>query len=192
MRRARPVILFFVFFLLAQTASQAALREEWKADKDNKKRKHLFYNGKKMVRSENDTNDDGKPDQFYTYLGVRNFVTREYDRNFDGKIDRRTYGQWDNNRTITIPNGTRMMKIPNPGYRTIWSESDDNFDGIIDVYTDKRKGIKTKAGQKMDLLPMPVPTDEASPEQPATKKGQGKSEAETRVDLLNDRYSAVS
>lgn len=80
-----------------------------------------------------DTNGDGKPDKFYTFLKGRMLVLREYDRNFDGKIDRRALAEWG---TIRYGPG----QPPMPGYLNLWSEEDNDFDGKIDVY--KERGNK--------------------------------------------------
>lgn len=182
MRRAA---LFFLAIFLSQGVSWAALREEWK--NQGKVRTHLFYDGKILVRSEADTNGDGKPDRYYHFFQGREFVLREYDSNYDGKIDKRNYSQWDANKTISTPNGNRMMKIPNPGYKIIWKEEDNNFDGVIDVYRDVRDKSKTKVGRKINTEPAAM-DEEAPKDQLQENPGPEKPEAETRVETLNKKY----
>jgi len=250
MKRRAFFLVAVSFFLLAQTAAWAALREEWQDnDHDGKKETHMFFDGKTPVRAETDTNGDGKPDLFMRYEnGVRSYaeeskkhdgkidtwywynregrllqkahdsngdgkpdqfssfvngdrsaVTREYDRNFDGKIDRRIFLKWDAAKTIPVMNGTRLTRIPNPGYATVWEERDDNYDGIIDYYRDKKDKTHDKKGQPIDPRPIevdvmrqvPAPQRPAGPPSKAPS-GQGKSEEAARVDDFNDRYSLVS
>ncbi|MBI4352695.1 MAG: hypothetical protein HY593_02090, partial [Candidatus Omnitrophica bacterium] len=91
-----------------------------------------------------DTNGDGKPDQFKKLVKGRELVLKEYDRNFDGKIDKRVLAQWDVIRTQPGAPGI-------PGYRNVQREEDNDFDGKIDAY--REKGVKdstAKIGQKMD------------------------------------------
>ena len=87
-----------------------------------------------------DIDYDGKPDQFTEFLKGRSLIMREDDRNRDGKIDKRSLMQWEPNKSITVYNAGRMQKIPNPGYRTLWSEEDNDYDGKVDMY--REQGVK--------------------------------------------------
>lgn len=159
MRSSKAALFFVTIFLLAQTQGWAALREE-KRDKngDGKIDQWLRYNSKgKLVQKAADTNGDGKPDQFQTFpRGSRDLAIKEYDRNFDGKIDKRAWTQWDPAKTIPSVNNGRMSRIPNPSYTTIEREEDNDFDGVIDAgYRKKEKGKKSsevflKIGQPLD------------------------------------------
>jgi len=101
-------------------------------------------------QEQKDKNHDGKPDQFYTFVKGRELVIKEYDRNFDGKIDRRLFTRWDASKTIPLMIGDRFTHTPNPGYEILSKEEDNDFDGTIDVYFDKKDKTKTKTGQPMD------------------------------------------
>lgn len=120
---------------------------------DGKTDAWYYYNDKGVLTYVvADTNKDGQPDTVRRFLKGRNLVLREYDRNFDGKIDKRVLTQWDPNLTISVPNGNKMTRIPRPGYVALWTEEDNNYDGKIDVY--KERGNKNpdqkRIGQPMD------------------------------------------
>jgi len=100
-----------------------------------------------LKNSARDLNHDGKPDSFSEFLKGRNLVLKEFDRNFDGKIDRRSLVQWDPNKGVNVYNGGRVQRIPTPGYTTLWSEEDNDFDGKIDVY--KERGNKNPPTEKI-------------------------------------------
>ena len=161
------------------------------ADKnhDGKMDQWFWYNPSgHLLRKAVDNNGDGKADQFTTlFKGKRDFVTKEYDRNFDGSIDRRQFSHWDPNKSIPTMNGTRMVRIPVPGYATLWKEEDNNFDGILDVYWDKKDKTKTKVGQPIN--PKTLPLEEGEEDEEAKKTaGQGKLGTESLVESMNKKY----
>ncbi len=129
-----------------------------------------------------DTNKDGKPDQFVTMLKGRNLMLREYDRNFDGRIDKRQLVAWSAAR-LKIPG-----QGPIPGYVPLWTEFDDNYDGKIDKYTEKgnKNPSKEKIGQLIDGRPTPA-REEEKPAQSALRQ-DGSSSEERRIKQLNEQY----
>ena len=147
-----------------------------------------FYDEKGVLkRRARDSNKDGKPDQFYELLKGKNLVLKEYDRNYDGKIDKRQLVEWG------------MIKYapniqPTPGYKTIWKEEDNNFDGKIDVCREKgnKEAALKKIGQPIDTLTRaqveaakpPSPSPEPSP---VTGK-KFKSWWDDRIKQLNERF----
>ena len=150
--QTRIYFFLLIFSLVSVRVFAAALKESAEDKNHDGKMDHWYWRDSKnhLVRQAVDNNGDGKPDQFYTFIhGGRDFVIREYDRNFDGKIDKRLLVHWDAGKTIPILNGTRMTRIPNPGYGSVWKEEDNDFDGMIDVYVDKRDKTKTRVGQKI-------------------------------------------
>ncbi len=131
-----------------------------------------------------DTNHDGKPDQFQQMLKGRELVLKEYDRNFDGRIDKRMLMQWDANKKITTFMNGRPGSIPNPGYTWLRKEEDNNFDGKIDVYQERgNKNPSTdRIGKEIDPLPA-KPEDKGGP---ATEKKQEPSEG--LIQKMNEKY----
>lgn len=100
-----------------------------------------------------DTNKDGKPDSFTTFLKGRNLVLRESDRNFDGKIDRRWLTQWNAGRRLPLGLiNNRLEYVTVPGYTTLWSEEDNDFDGKIDAVTERgnQNASKERIGKPID------------------------------------------
>jgi hypothetical protein len=152
----------------------------------------------KLWRKATDTNKDGKPDVWNEFVEAeRELMIQESDRNFDGKIDKRTLKKWNPNKKIQIFSNNRMTSIPNPGYETIWREEDNNFDGIIDVYWNRDKKAASKVGQPMDTaLLNTLSADQESP-QPSVQKPGGtkepkKGETQKLVDTMNQRYGLSS
>ena len=118
------------------------------SDFDGKVDKWITYDseGKAKIIAR-DTHHGGKPDSFETFLKGRELVLKEYDRNFDGRIDKRALMQWDANKKIAIVMNGRVNSIPNPGYVWLWKEEDNNFDGKIDVY--QERGNKNPSTDKI-------------------------------------------
>jgi hypothetical protein len=152
-----------------------------------------YYNEKgALVREDRDTDKDGKPDAFYEYPeGSRQFVWKQYDRNGDGKIDRRLYKQWRPDRKTTLIIGSMPTSIPTPSYVTLIKEEDNDYDGIIDAYYEK--GSKdTKVGQPIRALCV---KDSPSPEsRQAQNSGQvpeqpKKTADRERIERLNEKLA---
>ena len=87
-----------------------------------------------------------------------------------------------------------MTYLPNPGYITIWQETDKNFDGIIDAYRQRdRKGV-SRVGKPMDPAPFqPLDPGVAGP-RPASSQDGGKAERrktdeEELVNRMNERWN---
>ena len=134
-----------------------------------------------------DTNGDGKPNQFITMIKGRNLILKEYDRNFDGRIDKRKLVEWSASR-LRLP-----RQAPLPGYVPLWIESDDNYDGKIDKYTEKgnKNASKEKIGQMIDGQPASAPHEEKSA--PASSEKQDfASIEERRIKQLNDQHGVKS
>lgn len=144
------VLLFFSIFLAASSSFAAQKAETADEDKDGKIDAWFKYDKEGHLKSTaRDTNKDERPDYFSEMLKGRNVVLRESDRNFDGRIDRRWLTQWDpNKRMIT---GMTSNHLPQytvvPGYITVWSEEDNDYDGKIDVYTER--GNKNPSQEKI-------------------------------------------
>ena len=196
----KALLLVLIFLALNQNLSQASSREVWKdQDKAGFKEKHLFLDGKgKLLQKTKDTNADGKPDEYSSYpQGSRNFVLKELDRNFDGKIDKRSLSQWDPNKGISIWDGKRIIKTPVPGYSPIWKEGDNDFDGIIDTYHEKKQKNETaappknKVGQAIDIRPMTVSAQDGV-EKTAKEAGPQPSQEQERIDQLNQKMGLKS
>lgn len=142
-----------------------------------------LYSDKGVLRQiARDTNGDGKPDQFITMLKGRNLMLKEYDRNFDGRIDQRKLVTWSPER----------LKVPGqgaiPGYVPLWTEGDDNFDGLIDVYTEKgnKNPSKEKIGKPIDAQPAPAREEASAPQSP---NANGPSDsAERKLKQLNEQH----
>ena len=131
------VIWMLIFFIQGGIALAAAPRvEKLDADKDGKTDTWKYYDPQgHLSKSAHDSNGDGKPDQFKEMLKSRNLVLREYDRNFDAKIDKRSLVQWNPNKKV--PSGmvnNRLQYLNIPGYDTLWTEEDNDFDGKVDAY----------------------------------------------------------
>lgn len=194
MRLPKTTLFFLTIFLLTQAQGWAGMREE-KKDKngDGKMDQWFQYNSKgKLVQKATDTNADGKPDQFQTFPGgSRDLAIKEYDRNFDGKIDKRAWTQWDPSKTLPSVSNGRITHIPNPGYTTLKKEEDNNFDGVIDVdYRKKEKGqkspvVNSRVGEPIDqALHSTDESDGAS----QTQSQGGSDIPKTKVDRLNEQY----
>ena len=141
-----------------------------------------------LKRRAKDSNKDGKPDQFYEMLKGKNLLMKEYDRNYDGKIDKRQLVEWG-----MIKYGPKTTPIP--GYKTVWKEEDNNFDGKIDVYREKgnKEAAKKKIGKPIDTLTR-AQVEATKPPEPSpspTPQGRikyGKSWWEDRIKKLNERF----
>lgn len=147
---------------------------------------YLYNSAGNLLRVATDANHDGKPDRFKEFLqGSRAFAIEETDTNFDGKVDKRRFLQWNANKRIPLFNNNRMTYIPNPGYVTLWREEDGNFDGLIDVYYEKasKNPSKTKVGQPMN--PLPTQSEEAEKPPKGSKPGEA---AESLVQQMNKKY----
>lgn len=161
---------------------------------DGKADQWIVYNAKgSSFWKATDSNADGKPDQYMFFpKGGRELVLKEYDKNFDGKIDKRSFSFWDPNKKISYPNGNRMMSTPNPGYRVITSETDADFDGIIDQYLNKEDRKISKLGQAIDgrvTTPPSVNYDDADEEKSdAQPEDMFKARETDRLKQLNDKY----
>ncbi len=142
MKRRAVFFLSTVILLAAGPVPAAPKMEALDQDKDGRPDTWLWRDAENNLKSTaKDTNKDGKPDYFSELLRGRNLVMRESDRNFDGRVDRRWLTQWDpNKRMITgmgrnnIPQYTAM-----PGYITLWTEEDNDFDGTMEKRTERGK-----------------------------------------------------
>ena len=209
--RTRPAAGLAAAFLLFAPALYAADRTEWvDQDKDGRKETKVYYEGQKIVKSESDrdgdgkidtwttynetghawkraadTNKDGKRDQFKEFInGDREFVIQENDLNFDGKLDRRKFSKWNPNKSLQVFNGSRMMRIPNPGYVTLWKEEDTDFDGIIDKYYEKGKPrASARIGKPIATRPV-LPVES----KPAQASRSPKSLNEEKIKRLNEKH----
>jgi hypothetical protein len=102
-------------------------------------------------------------------------VLREVDTNFDGKIDKRRLTEW-----TLLKYGPGIPEIP--GYKNLWREEDTDFDGNVDIYTEKgQKTPSDKIGKPMDPSLTPIPGEE-NPED------GGILGAQRLVDDRNERY----
>ena len=107
-------------------------------------------------------------------------MLKEYDRNFDGRIDQRKLVTWSPER----------LKIPGqgaiPGYVPLWVEGDDDFDGLIDVYTEKgnKNPSNQKIGKPIDVQPTPA---HDSPQQSSAANKPSDSEQQ-KIRQLNDQH----
>lgn len=145
-----------------------------------------YYNSKEQVaRRTYDRNKDGKTDEYWQFIqGGRDFVLKEYDRNNDGKIDKRVFSRWDAKKRMTVPQGTRLTYVAMPGYKSVWREEDNDFDGKIDVYRGKEvKGAPSRLGLAID--PNPALPEE---EEKTVAKKAGKTATTKRVDRMNERF----
>ncbi len=148
-----------------------------------------LHNAKgRMIQEFQDSNADEKWDKFFTYpFATRDFVLREADRNFDGKIDRRSFSEWDANKSVVIPQGNRMTRTPMPGYSVVWSEDDNDFDGLIDVYANREDKTKDLKGSKMNIASS-APPEEKPEEVQDSGSAVYESESQRRVQELNEKH----
>lgn len=147
-----------------------------------------FYDAQGILtRSARDSNADGKPDSFKLMLKGREIILREDDKNADGKIDKRRLTQWALIKRGPGDPGTL-------GYKTLWREEDNDFDGIIDVYKERgnAEAGKEKIGQAMDTNLTPVPDPEPKPAAGSAEDAK-LSQEKRHVDRMNKRfgYSAI-
>lgn len=164
------------------------------ADFDGKIDTWYLYDPKGSSKSVmRDTNKDGKPDQFTQMIQGRGLVLKEHDKNYDGKIDKRTLNQWDGNKSMSIYTGGRMQRIAVPGYVVLWVEEDSNFDGKVDAYRERgnKNPSKTRVGQPMQTSPAlpdaaPAESQGSSPEE----SEKTKTRSEKLIEGLNERYGS--
>lgn len=112
---------------------------------DGKPETWVYFDvNEKVRRRARDKNLDGKPDHWYYQLETREQERgqiREYDKNFDGKVDKREMTLFQFRKAI----GTQ-------DHVWQWKEEDKDFDGLIDVY--RIRGEKNpkpnKVGTKMN------------------------------------------
>ncbi len=152
---------------------------------DGKTDYERLHNSKgSMIQELRDSNADEKWDSFATFpQGTREIVLRETDRNFDGKIDRRSYEMWDANKSIVVPQATGFSRTPVPGYSVVWAEEDDDYDGIIDQYRNREDKTKDLKGKKMNVEHAAVPQEASKKKSVSTK-----TRSELHVEQLNKDY----
>lgn len=140
MKWLRSASLLAAALLLATPLLAAPKTETKDADGDGKIDQWFQYDEAGHLKTTaKDTNQDGNPDTFTEMLKGRALVLRESDRNFDGRVDRRWLTEWDANKRLMTGmsrNNTPQYTIV-PGYKTLWSEEDNDFDGKIDVYQER-------------------------------------------------------
>ena len=179
-----------MMFLAAVLLPALLFAEEKTVEKDSDKDGRIdaweVREGETLVRSAKDTNRDGKPDQFRQMMQGRSLVLRSFDRNFDGRIDKRSLNAWNPDKKIPVPEGTRMRYLSTPGYSTLWREEDNDFDGKVDVYWEKGQKdgapISARVGQPIDVEEKPAGQPEESNQNP------DESPSERRIRLLNERH----
>jgi hypothetical protein len=112
-----------------------------------------------LYRIAHDRNLDGEPDSFKYMEKGRDIVLREDDKNYDGNIDRRSLTEW-----------AYMKNTKTHGYRYIWTEQDNDFDGIIDKYRvrGEKNPVPNKMGSNIALTPK---EDEPPSEEKKSNKG---------------------
>ncbi|OGW91491.1 MAG: hypothetical protein A3D28_02390 [Omnitrophica bacterium RIFCSPHIGHO2_02_FULL_63_14] len=130
------------------------VKAEQDSDFDGRVDRWFIYDQKGSLRkSAQDKNKDGKPDSFRELVKGRSLVLQEQDRNFDGRIDRRSLLEWKPDRKMPLYTN-RLEYLIVPGYVSLWTEEDKDFDGKIDVYTNKaKKGSPSRVGQPIDKPP---------------------------------------
>ncbi|HTL70864.1 MAG TPA: hypothetical protein VL404_06195 [Candidatus Eisenbacteria bacterium] len=137
----------------------------------------------KMALLAKDSNADGKPDKFQKMLKGPQLLLKEYDMNFDGRIDHRKIVEWT---MIRYSPGTPKT----PGYRNVMREEDSDYDGKIDLYREKgNKDPKKKIGEPMD--PKHAEKDPDKPKPAAAGGGGGastKDRLDRLIDTMNERY----
>lgn len=136
--------------------------------------------GKGFVREAKDTNKDGRPDEITTRMKGRLILLKEYDRNFDGLVDKRKWSEWGSRRLA--PGQPEV-----PGYQTMWREEDDDFDGRIDHAFVKgdAAAAKAKIGKPMEGAPYRSAEERAKE---AAAAGPGPGPNERRVKSMNEKF----
>ena len=144
----------------------------------------MIYSAEGVLKqTAKDKNGDGKPDQFTTMLKGRNLMLKENDRNFNGLIDQRKLVTWSAEK-LKVPG-----QAPVPGYVSLWTEEDNNFDGKIDRYTEKgnKNASKEKVGKPIDSQVAPV-REEAEAAQPSSAGGGEGDPALRKIKQMNDQH----
>ncbi len=168
------------------------------SDQDGRMDRWDFYTTEGEIgRTAKDTDADGAPDKFTTLLNGLQTVIKEQDRNHDGKIDRRSLCEWT---AIKRPGAPTV-----PGHKPLWTEQDDDFNGKIDKYTDKKNpaASKAKIGKPMDgcLTPFPGAPSTAAAQPlgmpaegvlPKASEGPRPARDMQNVDRMNARYGLDS
>lgn len=124
-------------------------------------------------RSARDTNGDGRPDKWNYAVKGRDKALREEDRNFDGKVDRRVLSAW-----------AFRKDIKSWGYAALYREDDDDFDGVIDFWREKKDPkvppSPDRKGQKMEQHPR---TDKSEPKKEAESVSLGQKAVEEKQEF---------
>lgn len=137
----KNMVFFLIFlsfflktgFLMSEEVQTAERIEKVDKDADGIIDEWIYRDAGGVIRRVGkDTNKDGKMDRFMDFLKGRMVVLWEMDRNFDGKVDRRQLDEWGERRLVP---GQPTI----PGYKMIWREEDNDYDGIIDVYKENKK-----------------------------------------------------
>lgn len=96
-------------------------------DGDGRPETWIYFDvNEKVRRRARDKNSDGKPDHWYYQLETREQdrgQIREYDKNYDGKVDKREMTLFQLNKTTKAHQHIWQ-----------WKEEDKDFDGVIDLY----------------------------------------------------------
>ena len=129
-----------LLLLTAYPAIAAARVETEDRDKDGRIDTWKHYEGTKLVLTERDTDGDGRPDTVTKFLKGRELILKSSDTDRDGKTDKRVLSQWKNDRKqiVGVKNGTPQYLMV-PGYESIWTETDTDHDGLIDMYKERGK-----------------------------------------------------
>ncbi len=141
-------ILFAALAFSALTAQAADTQKTEDKNKDGRIDAWYVYDANgRLKKTARDSNNDGKPDLYRELIKGRMLVLKSSDRNFDGRIDKRTLDEWKADKTITTYLNNRAQKLPNPGYVPLWTEEDNDYDGKTDVY--KERGNKNPPRDKI-------------------------------------------
>lgn len=185
----------------ARAASKNEIVEEWTEGRTGSKI-HSWKNGRKLVKSEEDTDKDGKPDIFRDYNDRGWPTASRMDTDHDGKLDRwATY----NYRGVVVQEAFDSDKDEKPdvwvsypdGPRTEYlREADRNGDGKIDWRSfgliDKSKGRNRTPKIDFDAAALKGPHPAGKEKKPVDPKaGNRRSIGHIVWEEKDDDYDGV-
>jgi hypothetical protein len=124
-----------------------------------------------------DTNLDGKPDYWKHPIRAM-MILRERDRNFDGRVDERSVTDFIYDRALKFNR-----------HLSLWRESDDDFNGAIDVYKVRGEALPKPDRRGLQIDPAPWSIAKDAKTNSAKSADAATSLEKTQIDQMNLKQS---
>ncbi|MCG3176159.1 MAG: hypothetical protein MOGMAGMI_01100 [Candidatus Omnitrophica bacterium] len=173
--------LFTVFRAGKKVSSEADRDQDGRIDQWK-----LYDDKGRVSKVAEDASGDGKPDKWKQLLQGTVVQLKEEDRNHDGRVDRRVLQEFKADKRILV-SANPMRYAPAPGYVTLWKEEDTDYDGDVDVFTEKGNPEPDRSRIGRSMGPNLFEATQGSADPLA-----GLSRAERNAAQMNERYGLES